>query len=257
MKARSFFLGLAAMTGWSITGAGAEDLPGSMRDIPLAAVRAASAQTECSLSVKTPFSAVAIYKDTFLAGLENENRLKEICPEQDKDCVAAALAAQTDRMPVHDRPSGKIIASLDVTYAPGEMKAALIQGGEAVPFIPPVYDSDFGYGPWFHATLLDQKGAWKKIALPSIQSGWIELPEAEILQFTEKDRVYSLRARNIVVIKSDGASLTVRDEQPADMWCDGGDPPPLTAFKEQAIPLNEVYDDQCNLLLSPAYTRGC
>jgi hypothetical protein len=221
-------------------------------------VSSSSAQAECFLPIKTPFSAVALFKGDFLGRLENENRLQEICPTQDPDCVTKALSAYIDKMPVYDRPSGKVIASLEITYAPGKgITAALVQDGKTFPFRPPIYDNDWGYGPWFHATLLNQDGVWKNIALPTIQNGWVELVEPNILQLTEKESVYSLRDRNIIIIKFGKTSLTVRDEQPADMWCSEGNPSPLAPFKEEVILLNQVYDNQCNLLLSPAYTRGC
>jgi hypothetical protein len=217
-----------------------------------------SADAACSLPIKTPFSAVALFKGDLLGWVENNNRLKEICPTQDKACVAAALAAKTDTLAVYDRPSGKVIAILKIIYVPGEgIRAVLMQKKRSFSFVPTVHDVDWGYGPWFHATLLDQRGAWKEIALPQIKSGWVALPEAEVLHVAEKGKVYSLHNRHIVVIDSTDSSLTVRDEQPSDMWCEAGEPPPVAAFKARIIPLSRLYDDQCNLLVLPAYTRGC
>lgn len=217
-----------------------------------------SAKAECLSPIKTPFSAVSLLKKTFLGWINNENRLNEMCPTRDEDCITNALLAKIDKIPVYDHPYGKAIAHLEVTYAPRQaITVALIKEGKVFPFTPPIYDGDWGYGPWFHATLLDQNGVWKNIALPSIQNGWVELPEAEILQLTDTENVYSLKDRHIVILKSNETSLIIRDEQPADMWCEGGTPPPLTPFKKQTVLINQVYDDQCNLLLSIPYTRGC
>ncbi len=224
----------------------------------LVAIPLATAQAECTLSVKTPFSAVPLYKMAFLGRLENENLLKELCPTEDRACVTDALSSQTDKIPVYDRPSGNLIANLDVTYTPGKgIEAALIQGKKVFSFVPPLYDTDWGYGPWFHATLLDQSGAWKNIALPLIKSGWVELPESDVITLNDRTSVYTLNNRGIVILGSSDKNLTVRDEQPADMWCADGDPPPLSAFREDIIPLSEAYDNQCNLRLLPAYKRGC
>ncbi len=223
------------------------------------------AQSKCSLPIKTPFSAIALYKHDLTGWLENENRMNEICPTQDKACVVKALLARTDKMSVYDHPAGKIIANLEVVYTPGKgMTTNLTQDGKTYPFKPPIYDNDWGYGPYFHATMLDQQGAWKQIVLPSIQSGWVELPEAEILELAQyKESVYTLLgsitpSRPVfVIVKSNNESLTVRDEQPSDMDCAAGGSPPLAPFKEQVIPLSHIYDDNCNLLLVPAYPRGC
>ncbi len=218
-----------------------------------------SAWAECHLPIKTPFLAVPLFKDNYTGRLENENRLREICPTLDQVCVNEALSAQIDRMPIYDHPSGKVIANLEVRYKPGDgITAALVtQDGKSYPFTPPIYDNDWGYGPYFHATLLDQNESWKKIVLPSIQSGWVELPDVQILNLTESGSVYSLNNHHIMILRSDKTSITVRDEQPADMDCGEGNPPPLATFNEQVIPLSGVYDDQCNLLIKPAYTRGC
>lgn len=221
--------------------------------IPFAPLRA-----ECSLPIGTPFSAIPLFKTNFLGLLENENRLTEICPTQDQACVNNALLVHTDKIPVYDRPAGKPIADLEVTYTPGKgITATLIQDTKSFSFTPPIHDTDWGYGPWFHATLLDQNGVWKHIVLPPVGTGWLELAETESIQLTESDAVYVLNGRNIVILKSSSSILTVRDEQPSDMWCGDGDAPPFQTFKEEIILIDKVYDNQCTLLLSPAYKRGC
>ncbi len=228
-----------------------------------------TASADCPLSIETPFQAVPLSRNSLMGRMENENRLDELCPGRDKDCVAKALAPDTDDIPVHARPSGKVIARLRVVYPPGKgLSAELVLDESVFPFTPTIYDSDWGYGPpWFHATLLDSRKGWKKIVLPRIGSGWVHLPETDainllnlpqkVLKLSRKGRDHLMVHRNVVVVTSNRRSVTVRDEQPADMWCEGGDPPPLAPFTEEVIPLTDLYEDACNLLLAPAYTRGC
>jgi hypothetical protein len=203
---------------------------------------------------------VSLYKDEFLGRLENENRLAmgELCTPEDKECVAKALAPETDDIPVYDSPGGKPIATLKVIYTPGKgISAALAQGNINHPYVPPVFDSDWGYGPWFHATLLAAaEPAWKQIALPGITAGWVELPASQAITMTGPG-VYIYKDRQVIVVKSGENDLTLRDEQEADMWCEAGNPPPLKDFKTRDVPVRDFYDGHCQLLIAPAYTRGC
>lgn len=256
----------------------------------LALLALPSARADCPLEIQTPFLVVALSKSGFMGTMENANRLNELCPSDERDCVANALATKTDDIPVHDTPSGNVVATLRVVYTPGKpISADLVQDGKSVSFTPVIYDSDWGYGPpWFHATLVDSRQGWKRIVLPLVGGGWVDLPEAQVLslvdlpaakvlKLAEKGRVYPTkdtivrfpaggevehRQRHVVVLTSTPNSVTVRDEQPADSPYavnedDEDAPPPLAPFTEQVIPLAELYDDTCNVLLSPAYTRGC
>lgn len=222
------------------------------------------AQAGCALPINTPYAAIALFKPALHTRLFNSAVLKDLCPTGAPDCTAQALAPYTDKIPVYDAPSGHIIASLNITYTPDKgITAVMVQGPKTIPYTPPIYDADFGYGPWYHATLLDQNGPWQNIALPSIQSGWVNMPDADVIRMDkmrtdENLGIYTLNGRNIVPVTSSNTALTVRDEQPAhDMFCDIGTPPALAPFKTQSIPLDKLYDDACNLLLVPAYMRGC
>lgn len=222
-------------------------------------VASSSSFASCLLPVRTPFSVVPLFKTDLVGRLENENLLETLCATGDQACQKQALSSYTDEMPVFDAPDGKIIATLSITYTPGKgITANVAQDEKTASFMPPIYDGDWGYGPWFHATLLDQQGSWKKVVLaPFIQGGWIDMPGIDAVELSEPENVYALGERNIVVLSKAEASLTIRDEQPSDMWCAAGDPPTLTPFKEEVLTLNDIYDESCTIRLKPAYTRGC
>ncbi len=215
---------------------------------------------QCPIHIKTPFSAVGLFKTDLLDWLENENQLDTLCPTHDQVCTTKALSPLIDKIPVYDHPFRKVIADLEITYTPGKgMTASLVQSGKVYPFELPIYASDWSYGPYFHATLLDKRGVWKNVALPRILSGWIELPEAEIYRLNAKNQINLLDGHEIVIIKSDSKSLTFREIQSHDMWENGdkGSLPPLARFKKHIIPVSRAYDNKCNLRLLPEMTKGC
>jgi hypothetical protein len=59
----------------------------------------------------------------------------------------------------------------------------------------------------------------------------------------------------IVAIERD--FIRARPEQPADMWCDSGEPPPLQPWTELRIPRRDLYSPTGHLLLAPSYMKGC
>jgi hypothetical protein len=46
-------------------------------------------------------------------------------------------------------------------------------------------------------------------------------------------------------------------EQPADMWCEAGAPPPLKPWKELLISKGSLNSRTGQLLLSPAHMKDC
>jgi hypothetical protein len=212
----------------------------------------------CPSSVMTPFQAIALYNRQLLDRLENKNNISEICSARDLDCSKSALAPVANHLDVYSRPDGSVIASLIIVYTPGEgLSAQLTSNKEVYRFTPIIHDTDSGYGFWFHATLLVSEGVWHKIVLPEIGRGWIKVPDPEILSLAEEGKIYSIRKRNVAVLKHDMSAIVIRDEQPADMWCNEGQPPSLEPYAERTLRLEELYDSNCELLIRPAYTRGC
>lgn len=225
-------------------------------------------------TIKTPFHWVSLANDPAgLERLENLNRLREICPQtlmaEDHaryiDCVTEAMRASIASYAIHGSPEGPAIGALIVRYTPGDSITFFINAeGFMRPFTPHVHDPDWGYGPWAESSLLDKDGAWIKVALPylpgGLLAGWINLPSARIHDVTdESDRVYEIGDNKTlsVITGRTKNTLDARDSQDSDMWCEAGDPPPLKAFTTRSYSLDELYDDSCQLLVWPAYMRGC
>lgn len=212
---------------------------------------------ECNL--QTAYMVVPLYKADMLGRLENENRIDDVCPGGHEACKAEALAPQVDVIPFYDAPDGTQAGALHIAYTPGQgIAGAFTRGGELTPFTSVVYDADWGYGPWFHATLLDERGPWKRISLSGIGAGWVNLPQARPVDLSaDKSRVYSIGGRNVMIMAATGAGLTIRDEQPGDMWCEGGKKPETGPFEAETVTVHDLYDAECVLRLVPAYPRGC
>lgn len=218
----------------------------------------APAHAACPVDIRTPWKMLPLFNPEFLGRLENENRLSGICRAGDEACKAAARAKRSETISIHDAPEGRVIASLVIDYIPAEGIAARVtRDGTDTPYVPPLFDQDWGYGPWFHATLLDMDGAWKKIALPAVLAGWIKT-DAEPLPVPQyENEVLKMGDATFVITSADDQILSLRAEQPADMWCEIGDPPPLSAATEKTYTPADLYDDSCNLTITKAYTRGC
>lgn len=218
-----------------------------------------AAAQDCDLH--TPYMVLPLFKAEKLGWLENENRIDELCPDVGEPCRTDVLTPQVDIIPLYDQPGEEQAGALHIAYTPGQgMSGAYTRGGMLTPFTPSVYDADWGYGPWFHATLLEEKdGGWKRIALPDgVGVVWVNLPDAEPLDFLwDEGKVYKFGDRSIVMLSADTAHLEMRDAQPVDMWCGQGKRPVLQDYTAQLVDISVLYDAGCNLRLSPAHPRGC
>lgn len=130
-----------------------------------------------------------------------------------------------------------------------------------VPFKPDLYDSDWGYGPFFHQTVLSLKNGWALLPkVPLEEKAWANLTSVlgeYDLKTIVQGMIYKLDDRSIYIIKIDKNSISVRDEQEVDMWCKGGTPPPHKKFTPETIPFSDLYDSDEHLKLKVKYTRGC
>jgi len=135
------------------------------------------------------------------------------------------------------------------------------QKAEKISFKPDLYESDWGYGPYYHQTILSLQNEW--VLLPKIpfeNKVWANLKEplgGFDIKTIEQGMIYKLDNRSIYIIKTDKNSVTVRDEQEADMWCEGGNPPPIEKYKPETILFEDLYDVNKHLKLKVKYTRGC
>lgn len=181
-----------------------------------------------------------------------------------KECVEATLSPKITVLPIFptyssEEPFGLIL----IRYSPGEsINSSYIplpsSSGYIHHFIPDMYDSDWGYGLYFHQTVLEQNGDWYRINIPiSAKTGWVQVPDARIISFTEGDFV-TLENVHYVITNIQEARIIIRKEQNIDMECEKDNNIPLNDnFSTLTLPLTELYDKSCALMLKPTYTRGC
>lgn len=215
----------------------------------------------CQIAVSTPLQMISLADREAVKRLENENRLSELCPNGDKACTDKALAPEHRRIPVHGEPGGEPIGTITVIYAPGKPLTATIEARNAapVPYTPAAYDPDWGYGPWFHATLLDRRDDWALVPLPGIGAGWLSLPGADIRDYRDDGggdfpAVFRFGAEEVVILRHDKEGATLRAAAPGEE-CGHAAPPP--GARARTLPYAGFYGSDCNLLLLPASLRGC
>lgn len=211
-----------------------------------------------------------LWNEEMVEWAENGNRIYKLCPKSmSKDsyekCRKDNLAEKRWVIQTHKGPEDKSekVGEIIITVNPGSPFIASFKdkSGEVREFEPDLYDQDWGYGPYFHQTILDKKDGWIRIPILSLDTPvWVnpgkEIKYLDIITITE-GVVYTLGARNIVITKEEGDTLFFRIEQPSDMWCDEGDPPKPDASEPEKISIKELYDSHKHLKLDIKYKRGC
>lgn len=167
---------------------------------------------------------------------------------------------------VHDepRPGATPAGTIVIEATPGSGLRASFRaapGAPATEFVPDLFDADWGYGPWFHQTFLEQRGPWFLLPTgPLPRPAWVNLSEFgddANLKRVEVGDILTGPLGDLFVLGIETGSLRVRPEQKADMWCESGDPPPLKPFKEILIPANDLYNEDGHLLVKIKHKRGC
>jgi hypothetical protein len=125
------------------------------------------------------------------------------------------------------------------------------------PFVPDLYDADWGYGPHFHQTFVRRHRGWYQLpADPLTQPAWLEVGDLAV-RLLAPHEILSAPQGDLFVLGIEGNALRARLEQEADAWCKAGDPPPLQPAEELRIPLRELYGPDGHLRIRPKYLRGC
>ena len=123
--------------------------------------------------------------------------------------------------PVRSAPgdAAPVVGTLVVRAEPGRgLRASYRAGPSASPteFTPDLFDSDWGYGPYFHQTFLERRGRWFLLpAGPLPEPGWIELggdPAAPVRSLADRDIIVTPWGDKAVVGVEQGA-LRVRAAQ--------------------------------------------
>jgi hypothetical protein len=208
---------------------------------------------------------VGLFNRTLVNWLENENRLDQLCQDVDADpqkrerCREEQTTPLVHAIPLRSGPvrSAPLIGSILVMALPGRGLRSFYltrSGGVGVPFSPDLYDSDWGYGPFFHATFLERRGNWFRLPEgPFPSPAWVDVTEwstdPEVREIREGD-ILTSPFGDLYVVGVQSDSLRARPEQEAD-------PPPLRPFKELRIPFQDLRDARGHLQVHIKYMRGC
>jgi len=221
----------------------------------------------CDEQITQPLKFVSLWNNESAAKLENLNQIDVLCKGENYSaaCLEKNLSTSSKVLPLYNAPEDpQPFGALLIRFTPGERgSVAYIPlqnvGGSIFPVTLDMFDGDWSYGPpYFHQTMLDSKNGWYKIAVPnaSKKTGWVQLTNPDILTY-QKGSIVSFKQKTYTILEVKKDSVSVRDEQPADMWCDVGNPPPIKKFEPITIPIKDLYDEECHLLMKTTYTHGC
>ncbi len=210
---------------------------------------------------------VGLWNDDMLEWAENENQIYQLCPksmskETYEKCRKDNLAEKIWMVHAYKGPesSSETAGEILIAVKPGSPFTAYFKdkSGMITDFEPDLYDQDWGYGPFFHQTILESNVDWIKIPLGT--PVWINptdsIKHLDITAITE-GVVYMLDTESILITKIEEDVISYRPEHPSDMWCDEGDPPELEASETKKIKIEELYDANKRLKLDIKYKRGC
>jgi hypothetical protein len=219
---------------------------------------------------------IGLYNTELMEWLENENRLTELCGEAsggDKwhTCREALLEPKVAVISVRSGPqvtAGRLGQLVLVAWPGKGLRIFASSGRVTQPFTPDLFDGDWGYGPYFHQTILARRGPWFRVPVPVIGPGWINAEEwidrgkhalepTTYIETVDPERIITTPRGDMYVLGVEKRFLRVRPEQDRDMPCDGGAPAPPAPYQEIRIPFEQLFDAKGHLLVSVKYTRGC
>jgi hypothetical protein len=252
-------IGIALMLSlvWLVTGLSAQEADRSEK-------------TGAEYRGQVPFPAwVGLYGSAPLARLENENRINDLCTDSKtlSRCYRETLAPSVTSTFLHAGPDAgsAMVGEIIVIVVPGRALSAFYRpaGSSAAPafFTPDLFLQDWGYGVYFHQTIAEQRADWFKLpAGPWPTPVWLHVPDG-----TGSEHVIGVQAGDIIemegagwyVVSSGRNHLGLRPEQPRDMWCAEGDPPPIADVEPIRFPRTELLDADGHLQFRPKYMKGC
>ena len=215
---------------------------------------------------------LGLFNTSLLEWLENENRIESLCSrfaagsEESYRCRDEQLAPKLHVVRLWAGPSETTRSAglLLIQATPGKgLRSYYVdaRGGPAREFRPDLYQSDWGYGPYFHETFVERRGSWFRLPEGPFPSGsWIkatDIGEEPQLRLLKDEEIVVSPFGDLRILGVERAVLRARLEQPADMWCREGQPPPLRPWKEMRIALRDLYTPTGHLRLQTKYTKGC
>ncbi|MDH3297766.1 MAG: hypothetical protein OEM96_05770 [Gemmatimonadota bacterium] len=210
---------------------------------------------------------VGLFDPVDVRWLENENRLGELCtdPATLAACHARSLGPKVAGYDLYQLPSevsGRV-GVLVVVATPGRGLSAHFRAmGRFVSttFVPDLFLQDWGYGPYFHQTLAAE------------QDGWIRLPPGPWPTDVWLRRgpgggfpIITVQGGDIIemddagwyVVAAEPDALLLRPEQPADHWCEEGEPPVLQGRAATRFTRPQLLDAGGHLRFRMKYLKGC
>lgn len=229
----------------------------------------AFANEENRTPVQKPLRWVGLFNDDMINWMERENRaamtLRSMTEAEAERYRQELRQPKSWEVEVRQQPGNDaaLLGKLIITAQSGQgLKASFLSSGASnpVPFTPDLYESDYGYGPYFHQTVLQQKKTWFQLPKnPLPQPGWVDFagfnPKPNILAVS-KNGIYWLGKESVVIIDSDGDTMTYRLEQEGDYCCCSPEPP-IRPAKTWRIPYGKFFTPDAHLRLDVKHKKGC
>jgi hypothetical protein len=235
--------------------------------VALALTVASGAPDISARQTSSPFIGwVGLFTRPLVDWLENENLLAKLCPGLEAGAIEGPACREKVlvRLRRAPSPSSAHVGDLVIDAAPGKgLRASYVQatGGAAVPFEPDLWDGDWGYGPYFHETVVERRGEWVRLPEdPFPPSTWLDTTTLEggsSLLALEAERIVTSPEGDLFIIAVGSDHVRARPEQEQDMWCRSEPPPPLKPFTELRLDGPKLYTSTGHLRLRIKYTRGC
>jgi hypothetical protein len=189
---------------------------------------------------------------------------------RDETCRASEKFLTLSHLQLFAAPdrTAQPLGQITVVALAGQGVRAFINGvGEPIPkpFAPDMI-TDWGYNLAFPVTVSARRDRWFEIATAdAAKRVWFELDEAwgapALTTFGAGDLVYLESRRGasegLAIIGVSDDHITVRAEQPSDIWCYPGPPPPDKPAPTRRIDLVDLYDEAGRLRLFESYPKGC
>jgi hypothetical protein len=232
---------------------------------------AASGGTSGQIIVQERVGWVALFNEDLVRWLENGSQNERFCgaPSVDRimaweKCSGAYLAPKVRVWWLRTAPTNTSDAAGDlvVVAIPGKGLHGYYvapAGGEAVRFVPDLFDSDTGYGPpYYHQTVVERRLGWVRLpASPFPSSAWLDTSELipDPFEWLEPGAIVESPLGSLFILEVAPDLILAREEQDNDNLCDPK--PPVTPFKTLRLSRADIYTPDGHLRLRIKYTRGC
>lgn len=211
-----------------------------------------------------------LFDSKLLDWLENENRIEYLCPKDmqpahRRHCIKTMLAPKesTLQLYAHSDRHSAMLGSLHTRYQPGKPLQIIYRSEKQkkeIEFTPDLYDSDWGYGPWFHQTIQARKGSWIQLpARPFATPVWFDsatLSGFEPMLLNQGDFVRA-NGSAWLVVEISNAILRVRQEQASDLACNAEEDQKNAEPQTVDFSFKSLLDADSHWKLTFSYMRGC